>query len=153
MKKVVFFIILKRFQLFSTMQTHAQACVCWSKYTTIKMFLVLDLNLKCDLSHTLDVSGLKVNFFTITILFTTGFSQFSGMDTVLEQMLRKYTTLLESELSSSNYKDRFALLLSCEEHQMQLDIRNYDMEVRILKIEISLLKMYFWAALSTCMLL
>ena len=71
------------------------------------------------------------------------------MDTVLEQMLRKYMTLLESELSSSNYKDRFALLLSCEEHQMQLDIRNYDMEVRLFKIEISLLKMYFWAALSS----
>ena len=51
------------------------------------------------------------------------------MDTVLEAMWRKYRTLLDSDLSPSNYKERFALLLSCEEHQMQLDIRNYDMEV------------------------
>ena len=54
------------------------------------------------------------------------------MDTVLESMWRKYRTLLDSEVSSSNYRERFALLLSCEEHQMQLDIRNYDMEVPIL---------------------
>ncbi len=53
------------------------------------------------------------------------------MDTVLEAMWRKYRTLLDSELSPKNYKERFALLLSCEEHQMQLDIRNYDMEVSI----------------------
>ncbi len=51
------------------------------------------------------------------------------MDTVLEAMWRKYRTLLDSDLSKNNYKERFALLLSCEEHQMQLDIRNYDMEV------------------------
>ena len=51
------------------------------------------------------------------------------MDTVLEAMWRKYRTLLDSDLSRNNYKERFALLLSCEEHQMQLDIRNYDMEV------------------------
>ena len=47
----------------------------------------------------------------------------------LETMWRRYRSLLDSELSFSNYRERFALLLSCEEHQMQLDIRNYDMEV------------------------
>lgn len=51
------------------------------------------------------------------------------MDMTLETMWRRYRSLLDSELSFSNYRERFALLLSCEEHQMQLDIRNYDMEV------------------------
>ena len=33
-EKSLVLIILKRFQLFSTMQVNAQACVCWSKNTT-----------------------------------------------------------------------------------------------------------------------
>ena len=33
-EKITFLIFFKRFSLFSTMWTRAQACVCWSKYTT-----------------------------------------------------------------------------------------------------------------------
>ena len=33
-EKGTFLLIFKCFQSFSTIQTHAQACVCWSKYTT-----------------------------------------------------------------------------------------------------------------------
>ena len=36
-----YFIILERFLLFSTMHTHAQACVRWSKYTSIELQLNL----------------------------------------------------------------------------------------------------------------
>ena len=35
-EKSTFLIIFKCFSLFSTMWTHAQACICWSKYTTIQ---------------------------------------------------------------------------------------------------------------------
>ena len=40
-KKGTFFMIFECLLLFSTMQTLAEACICWSKYTTIQWFLVL----------------------------------------------------------------------------------------------------------------
>ena len=39
--KRYFFMIFKCFWSFSTMQTHAQACICWSKYTTAILCLIL----------------------------------------------------------------------------------------------------------------
>ena len=38
-EKGSFFIIFECFLLFSIMRTHAQACICWSKYTTIGLRL------------------------------------------------------------------------------------------------------------------
>ena len=35
--------------------------------------------------------------------------------------------LLKGGLSASNHHERFSLLLHCEEVQMHVDIRNYDM--------------------------
>ena len=40
-KKYFFLVIFKRFSLFSTMWMHAQACVRWSKYTTLDAHLPL----------------------------------------------------------------------------------------------------------------
>ena len=36
-EKGTFLLIFECFQSFSTMQTHAQACLCWSKYTTLSV--------------------------------------------------------------------------------------------------------------------
>ena len=36
---------------------------------------------------------------------------------------------LKSRVSAKAYKAKFQMLLQCEEHQMEYDIRNYDMEV------------------------
>ena len=40
-----------------------------------------------------------------------------------------YKATLGTPLEQTNYFKRFSLLLHCEELQMELDIRNYDMEV------------------------
>ena len=46
-------------------------------------------------------------------------------------ILARSQELLGQKLSPDNYKDRFQFLLSCEEHQMNIDIRNFDMEVNV----------------------
>jgi hypothetical protein len=43
--------------------------------------------------------------------------------------VNSYKAILGSSLEQGNYFKRFSLLLHCEELQMELDIRNYDMEV------------------------
>ena len=43
--------------------------------------------------------------------------------------VNSYKAILGSALEQGNYFKRFSLLLHCEELQMELDIRNYDMEV------------------------
>ena len=47
-----------------------------------------------------------------------------------EEILNNYKVLLGAGLNNENYYKRFEMLMHCEEHQMELDIRNYDMEVR-----------------------
>jgi hypothetical protein len=46
-----------------------------------------------------------------------------------QQLLEKCKNLLSDGLTSDNYAERFKLLLDCEEHQMNIDIRNFDMNV------------------------
>ena len=46
-------------------------------------------------------------------------------------LLAQSQKLLGQKLSLDNYKDRFRFLLACEEHQMNIDIRNFDMEVSV----------------------
>lgn len=45
--------------------------------------------------------------------------------------LERSQELLGQKLSLDNYTDRFQFLLNCEEHQMNIDIRNFDMEVNV----------------------
>ena len=50
-EKGTFFMIFKRFPSFSTMRTHAQACVCWWKYTTFNGFrTIFRINFRWTLS-------------------------------------------------------------------------------------------------------
>ena len=51
-------------------------------------------------------------------------------------LLQKCEGLLKEKLSLKNYWERFALLLACEEHQMSIDIRNFDMKVNKLLLNI-----------------
>lgn len=44
------------------------------------------------------------------------------------KFLNNSKDLLEESLTSSNFKRKFQFLLHCEEHQMEIDIRNYDMK-------------------------
>ena len=50
------------------------------------------------------------------------------MDKQTEEALATANKLIEAPLAYDNYFKRFSLLLHCEEQQMKLDIRNYDME-------------------------
>ena len=67
--------------------------------------------------------------FLMHYLYSSGLRQNSGLSPEAENVLKKYQALLESPLTASNYRERFKFLLQCEEHQMNIDIRNYDMEV------------------------
>ena len=62
--KGTFFIIFQCFSSFLTMQTHAQACVGWSKYTTVAWYWKLSsckLNMKSCKGKTLNMSLKKRN--------------------------------------------------------------------------------------------
>ena len=48
--------------------------------------------------------------------------------------VNSYKAILGSALEQGNYFKRFSLLLHCEELQMELDIRNYDMEVTLMSV-------------------
>ena len=61
-----------------------------------------------------------------------GFKEFEGMTDEHKDLLKRSTKLLESNIEMKNYADRFKFLISCEEHQMNIDIRNYDMKVPVL---------------------
>ena len=43
--------------------------------------------------------------------------------------LQRFHDILNSVLTLKNYNDRFDLLLSCEEFQMRIDIRSFDLMV------------------------
>ena len=58
-----------------------------------------------------------------------GLRNHPGNPTGAEELLRKCQALIETSLNEDNYKDKFKFLVQCEEHQMNIDIRNYDMEV------------------------
>ena len=47
-----------------------------------------------------------------------------------QDLLTHSRELLKEQLTLENYKSRFQFLLSCEEHQMNIDIRNFDMQVK-----------------------
>ena len=47
-----------------------------------------------------------------------------------QDLLTHSRELLKEQLTLENYKSRFQFLLSCEEHQMNIDIRNFDMQVQ-----------------------
>ena len=66
-----------------------------------------------------------MNFFS----FLQGFQTFDGMTNVHRQLLERSKKLLESKLSLENFVEKFQFLIYCEEHQMNIDIRNYDMKV------------------------
>ena len=51
------------------------------------------------------------------------------MTNVHRQLLERSKKLLESKLSLENFVEKFQFLIYCEEHQMNIDIRNYDMKV------------------------
>ena len=61
-----------------------------------------------------------------------------------DEASKQFKAILEAGLNHSNYFKRFSLLMHCEEHQMELDIRNYDMEkvtmtasgAKMLKLEV-----------------
>ena len=44
------------------------------------------------------------------------------------RFLNSSKDLLEENLTSTNFKRKFQFLLHSEEHQMEIDIRNYDMK-------------------------
>ena len=57
------------------------------------------------------------------------------VDKQADEALKNYKTILERPLDHDGYFKRFSLLMHCEEFQMELDIRHYDMEVNhVLKI-------------------
>ena len=58
-----------------------------------------------------------------------GLRNHPGNPTGAEELLKKCQALIETSLNEENYKDKFTFLVQCEEHQMNIDIRNYDMEV------------------------
>ena len=60
-KKYVF-IILDRFLLFSTMRTHAQSCIRWSKYTTHNCLEILSL---------VNFTSLESSTFPLTLYLST----------------------------------------------------------------------------------
>jgi hypothetical protein len=64
-----------------------------------------------------------------------------------KEILHRSENLLKEKLSLKNYRERFKLLISCEEHQMKIDIRNFDMKVTIwlfnLEITFDLKRFYF----------
>ena len=45
------------------------------------------------------------------------------IDKQTDEATKTIKTILESPLTHGNYSKRFSLLLHCEEHQMELDIR------------------------------
>ncbi len=67
------------------------------------------------------------NFFLNFLI--EGFKVFDGMTDEHRELLNRSKKLLESKLELKNYAERLKFLISCEEHQMDIDIRNYDMEV------------------------
>ena len=59
------------------------------------------------------------------------FTNFQECDTSNQQEKEEYdkcVKIMDSEMTADNYKDRWQLLLHCEEKQLELDIRHYDME-------------------------
>ena len=52
-------------------------------------------------------------------------------------MLERCRETLESPLDENTYRDRFQLQLQAEEHQMNIDIRGYDMEVLVFYFDIA----------------
>ena len=52
-----------------------------------------------------------------------------NVDKQADDALKNYKSILERPLDHEGYFKRFSLLMHCEEFQMELDIRHYDMEV------------------------
>ena len=59
-----------------------------------------------------------------------GFKKYDGMSGNLAAKLQRNQDLLNSILTRKNFGERFFLLLACEEFQMRIDIRSFDMTVR-----------------------
>ena len=72
---------------------------------------------------------LCLQVYVLHYFYSVGLRQRPGIHPESEKLLKEYQTLLESPLNASNYSDRFRFLLQCEEHQLNIDIRNHDMEV------------------------
>ena len=72
-----------------------------------------------------------ISLWSLVYAIFSGFRPNSSAPAASEDLRRKYQNLLESSLSATNYKERFKFLLQSEEHQMNIDIRSYDMEVII----------------------
>ena len=75
-------------------------------------------------------NGLNVIFYyKIKLKLFSGLRSQHGFSPTAKEMLTKCRRLLESPISENIYAERFKLLLQSEEHQMNIDIRGYDMEV------------------------
>jgi hypothetical protein len=46
-----------------------------------------------------------------------------------QKLLTDCRDLLKQQLTIQSYMSQFRFLLSCEEHQMNIDIRNFDLQV------------------------
>lgn len=58
-----------------------------------------------------------------------GFKKVADMSPEQTVKLQRYQDVLNSGLTLRNYADRFLLLLACEEFQMRIDIRSFDLTV------------------------
>ena len=65
-------------------------------------------------------------------VISNNFQEFDFADLAEKTEFEKCQKLLEEPLSVENYKERWQLLLHCEEKQLQTDIRHYDMSGVIL---------------------
>ena len=61
-------------------------------------------------------------------LIFTNFPEFDASNPAEKQEYNQCVKLFDTKLNKTNYKEKWQLLLHCEEKQLEIDIRHYDME-------------------------